>query len=259
MAGLLLGTAERHIADVAVQNLWRRLMCLAGEVSGQLGLELKMKLTLDTIKLVAMRPLMMVLRVAVLLVFLRRIALMRTRLTIELFEFRLSFGLDGLTANASGQTGLLYAMLAGSRQAVERLPADTCAVRREATATGSGLGEVERHTEQVVAREAEPAVVAPATEETFRVVHDVGEEEHAPVDVDESRHPKVAVAMITIGQDDRVRLGLHPRAIGIDVRGGVGGVHFLQGQMIYCSFLCLNPSLPPYQSRSASSPLHCVS
>jgi len=259
MAILLCLTPEVHSADVASERILLGLMCLRREVASELGLELKMQVTLGTIEFVLMRELVMMLGLAVLGVLLGVITLVLTRLTIELFQFLLTFLLQCLLANTTGETRLLDPMLAGPRQTVKRLPADTRAVRREATPTGSVLGEVERHAGQILAREASSAVVAPTTEETFHVLDDVGEEEHPAVDVDAGCDANVGVAIMVIGQDDRVRLGRHPRAIRIDVRGGVGDVHFLQGGITFCSFLCLNPSLPPYLCRSPSSPLLCVS
>jgi len=260
VACLLLGTAEVHVADVAVENLRRRLMCLAREMPSQFRLELEVKTTLLTIKLVAMRHPVMMLGRTVRLMLLRHITLVLTRLTIELFQFLLTFLLHGLATNASGETGMLDAMLVGSRQAVERLSADTRAVGRESTPAGPVLGEVERHAGQILAREPEPAEVAPTVEETFRILDDVRQGKDAPVDVEASSSPKVEVGVMYVGQGDRVGLGLQPGIIVVDVRArGVGDVHFLPGEVFFCRFLCLNPSLPPYLRRSCSSPLPCVS
>jgi hypothetical protein len=260
VASLLLGTAKVHVADVAPENLGLGLMRLAREVASQLGLEFKVQVALLTIKLVTMRHPMMMLRAAVLLVLLRGVALMLARFAVEAFELLLTFDLIGFPANAGGQTRLLYAMLVRPRQGVKRLAADARPVRREATPTGSVLGEVQGRTEQVLAREASPAEVTPGAEEAFPVVHDVREEEEPAVNLNASRNPDSGIRVTCVGHDCGVRLRLHPVGVLVGVeRGGVGDVHFLQGRMFFCSFLCLNPSLPPYQSRSASSPLPCVS
>jgi hypothetical protein len=260
VASLLLGTAKVHVTDVAPEDLGLGLMRLAREVASQLGLEFKVQVALLTIKLVTMRHPMMVLRAAVLLVLLRSVALMGARLAEEAFELLLTFDLDGLTANASGQTRLLNAMLVRPRQGVKGLPADTRPIRREATPAGSVLGEVQRRTEQVLAREASPAVVTPCGEQAFPVLHDVREEEQTAVHLNPSRNPDSGIRVTCVGHNIGVRLGSHPVGVLVGVeRGGVGDVHFLQGRMFFCRFLCLNPSLPPYQWRSPSSPLPCVS
>ena len=259
VACLLLGTAKVHIADVTPENLGLGLMCLAGEVASQLGLELKVQVALLTIKLVTMRHPMMMLRAAVLLVLLRGVALMGARLAEEAFELLLTFLLIGFPANASGQTRLLYAMLVRPRQGVKRLAADARPVRREATPTRSVLGEVQGRTEQVLAREAVSAEVTPGAEEAFPVVHDVREEEEPAVNLNASWNPDSGIRVTCVGHDSDVRLRLKPVGVLVGVqRGGVGDVHFLRRKMIYCSFLCLNPSLPPYLWRSPSSPLLCV-
>jgi len=259
VASLLLGTAKVHVTDVAPEDLGLGLMRLAREVASQLGLEFKVQVTLLTIKLVTMRRPMMMLRAAVLLVLLRGVALMGARLAEEAFELLLTFGLDGFPANASGQTGLLYAMLVRPRQAVKGLPADARPVRREATPTGPVLGEVQRRTEQVLAREASPAEVTPGGEHAFPVVHDVREEEEPAVDVNASRNPDSGIRVTCVGHNIGVRLGSHPVGVLVGVqRGGVGDVHFLRSKMFFCRFLCLNPSSPPYLWRSPSSPLLCV-
>ena len=112
MACLLLGTAKVYLTDVAPEDLGLGLMGLALEVAVQLGLELKMKSTLLTIKLVPMRGLVMVLGLAVLGVLFGVATLVLTRLTIELLEFLLTFGFHRLTAKTCLTAVVLYAMLA---------------------------------------------------------------------------------------------------------------------------------------------------
>jgi hypothetical protein len=112
MARLLLGTAKVYLADLAAQDLGLGLVRLGSKVAVQLGLELKMKSTLLTIKLVPMRGLVMVLGLAVLGVLFGVITLVLTRLTIELFELLLSFGFHRLTAKTCLTAVVLYAMLA---------------------------------------------------------------------------------------------------------------------------------------------------
>lgn len=105
-------TAEVYGADLAAKHLGFGLMRLGGTMAFQLGLELKLKSTLLTIKLVPMRGLVMLLTGAVLGVLLCIVTLVLTRLTIELLEFLLTFGLHRLTAKTCLTAVVLDAMLA---------------------------------------------------------------------------------------------------------------------------------------------------
>jgi hypothetical protein len=223
-------TAEVDVAEIAPQNLGLGLMRLALEVAVELGLELEVKATLLTIELIAMRPLVMMLRLAVLGVLLGVKTLVLTRLTIELFQFLLAFLLHRLTAKTCLTAGVLNAMLAGARQAVERLATLTRTVGREPVLTRAVLGEVLVDGEELIATEPSSAVGAETAEETFHVLDDVREEEHTPINLDARRHAEVHLVMMRVGQDGLVGLRLHPGIVRIGVqRGGVGDVHFLLG------------------------------
>ena len=286
VASCLGGTPEGHSADVTPQRILFRLMGLACEVTSQLGLEFKMKRALGAIKLGWIRFPVMVLCSAMRRMLLRSVTLMPTRRTQQAFEFVHTSLLYRLAADPSCKTVLLNAMLAGSGQTVKGLAADTGPVRREATRTGSLLGEMARYSQQILAVEASAAEGAEPAEESFAVLYDVREVSHADINLAESRMIEDRGLLPEIDEDDVVRLrsepvgvelwddegltgafpgrdltvGLHrqPGTVLGSGEGGVGDVHFLRRKVFFCRFLCLNPSLPPYLYRSPSSLSFCV-
>jgi hypothetical protein len=152
---------------------------------------------------------------------------------------------------------ILDPMLAGLPRGLKRCPTRASLVRRESVFASSG-GEVIGDGQDPVPRESEATEGAETRGQTFGVLNDVGDEEDAPVNVYLGLHTDPGDGMRGVGQNlGYVHGGVELANVG-GKAGGVGGVHFLRSRMIYCRKLCLNPSLPPYLRRSASSPLSCV-
>jgi hypothetical protein len=240
------------------------------EMAGELGLVGTSDITVLAVEFIGVRRLVVGLTRKMTGMILMGVALVLAGLAIP--TLLVSLGLEALNVDP---------MLTRKTEAFKLPPTGNAfVVLRKSVFTGSisvevkGGIHVQRPVVQHVAAEGTGGNSTP-----LRVLHDVriGEPTFIPHRSDRiaPRPGMVVLALIRnleLGVGQRAKGGfqvvVRKQALGIQasllllgglVGGGLGDVHFLQGQMIYCRKLCLNPSLPPYLCRSGWLTLPCVS